>query len=142
MQAGWSLTSPPIWEIRSKHGIPASFFLIKKDIRPRNSFRRGCLFYKGKHYCFLNSILYQLKNNFHCSVTFSLSDLYDTGITTVTICIFWCNLCKQLVCNVFFCNKSHYKALIVKIGAEETKVAIDGLSTVTRKLAQCLDEGG
>lgn len=34
------------------------------------------------------------------------------------------------------------KALIVKIGGEETKIAIDGLSAVTRKLAQCLDKGG
>lgn len=34
------------------------------------------------------------------------------------------------------------KALIVKIGAEETKVAIDGLAAVTRRLGQCMDKGG
>ena len=40
--------------------------------------------------------LYQLKKYFHCSVTFSLSDLYDTGITTVTGSIFRCDLIEDL----------------------------------------------
>ena len=48
--------------------------------------------------------LYKLKNNFHCSVTFTLSNFDDSCISAVAVCILRSDLCKQFVYQInFFC---------------------------------------
>ena len=45
--------------------------------------------------------LYQLKDYHHRSITLTRSYLYDTGETTVTVCILRCDLIKHLAAQIY-----------------------------------------